>query len=61
MGNRVRAVQDRRRSNAAGPHGCTPTRASQLADALDDWAADEWVCSCGRLRPPGETCAGCGR
>ena len=34
---RVQAVQGRRRSNAAGPHGTRPTRAAQLAEALDDW------------------------
>lgn len=36
MTDRVRAVQDRRRSNAAGPHGRRPTRAEELADAIED-------------------------
>lgn len=35
--NRVRAVQQLRRSNAAGPHGSRPTRAAQMAEALADW------------------------
>jgi hypothetical protein len=34
--NRVRAVQERRRSNAAGPHGTRQTRAAMLAQALAD-------------------------
>lgn len=33
---RVRAVQGRRRSSAAGPHDHTPTRAEELADAIAD-------------------------
>lgn len=33
-GPRVRAVQERRRSNAAGPHRGRPTRAEELAAAL---------------------------
>lgn len=36
MSDRVRAVQERRRSSAAGPHGRRPTRAEMLADALAD-------------------------
>lgn len=35
MNNRVRAVQERRRSNAAGPHRATrQTRAAMLEQAL---------------------------
>lgn len=37
MSNRVRVVQERRRSNAAGPHRPTrATRAALLAQALAD-------------------------
>lgn len=35
--NRIRAVQERRRSNAAGPHTAERTRADELAAALVDW------------------------
>lgn len=38
--DRVRAVQDRRRSNAAGPHTSTQTRAHELDAALADWIDD---------------------
>lgn len=38
--HRVRAVQERRRSNAATPHDTQPTRAQQIADALTDWDDD---------------------
>lgn len=41
-GARVRAVQERRRSGAAGPHDAARPRARELADAL----ADE-PCVCG--------------
>lgn len=40
MNDHTRAVQERRRSNAAGAHGTEPTRAELLADALDDYADD---------------------
>lgn len=46
-GDRVRAVQERRRAHAAGPHDQRRTRAAELADALalqdqpgDDWEAE---------------------
>ena len=37
MNARTRAVQERRRSGAAGPHGGRPTRSAELADALEDF------------------------
>lgn len=37
MNARSQAVQERRRSNAAGPHGSRPTRAEELEDALADF------------------------
>lgn len=37
MSDRVRAVQERRRSNAAGPHGRRPTRAEELSAALAEY------------------------
>ena len=42
-GERIRAVQERRRSNAAGPHGRRATRADELGEALalEDLAPDE--------------------
>jgi hypothetical protein len=40
MSARVRAVQERRRSNAAGPHQSQPTRADRLAVALADYEDD---------------------
>lgn len=36
MNSRVRAVQERRRSNAAGAHVTRATRAAMLAQALAD-------------------------
>ncbi|MBL8926332.1 MAG: hypothetical protein JNM77_08835 [Pseudonocardia sp.] len=36
MDGRTRAVQERRRSSAAGPHGRRPTRAEELEQALAD-------------------------
>jgi hypothetical protein len=36
MTGRVRAVQERRRSGAAGPHSRRPTRAEEKAQALAD-------------------------
>lgn len=41
MSDRVRAVQERRRSSAAGTHGHEPTRADQLAAALADELDDD--------------------
>jgi len=38
--SRTRAVQERRRSNAAGPHNTSKTRALQLQDALSDYTDD---------------------
>jgi hypothetical protein len=40
MSARVRAVQERRRSNAAGPHQSHQTRADRLAAVLADWEDD---------------------
>lgn len=40
MSARVRAVQERRRSNAAGPHQSQPTRADRLAAVLADYEDD---------------------
>jgi hypothetical protein len=40
MSARVRVVQERRRSNAAGPHKASRTRAERLSAVLADWEDD---------------------
>lgn len=47
--NRVRARQERLRSNAPGPMGHRPTRAQQLAEALADWADEQITASARHL------------
>lgn len=42
MNSRVRAVQERRRSNAAGTHVTRQTRAAMLAQALEEDPL-EWI------------------